>query len=331
MKKQSLKNKIVVITGATAGVGRATALAFANVGAILALIARGEEGLASIKQEVESLGRVVRTYSLDVSDAVNMDKVIDKIEEELGPIDILINNAMCSVFAPLEKVLAEEYKRVTEVTYLGQVYAAMAILRKMRSRNYGTIILVGSALAHRGIPLQAAYCGAKHAIKGFFEALLCELKHENSAIHLTLVDLPAMNTPQFDWVLNKLPHKPKPMGTVYQPEVAAKAILFAATHKRRVIYVGWPTYLTVIGNKFLPFIFDLYLTRIGYKGQQTDESADPNSPSNVWTPLTNHHTTHGRFDKLAHNNSFMLSITMHRRLVLVGFATIILILTLIIF
>lgn len=312
-----MQNKVVIITGASAGVGRATALAFAKAGAALALIARGQEGLASIKQEIELLGGNVKTYLVDVSDANLMEETVSKIEEEFGTIDILINNAMCSVFAPIDKILPEEYKRVTEVTYLGQVFTAMAVLKRMKLRNQGSIVFVGSALAHRGIPLQSAYCGAKHAIKGFFESLLCELKHEKSQVQITLVDLPAMNTPQFDWVLNKLPNKARPMGTVYEPEIAAKAILFAATHKRRTIYVGLSTYLTVIGNKAFPVIFDKILARIGYKGQQTDEPADKNAPNNLWSSIAIYHTTHGRFGHIAKKKSFALEMTLHRRILIV--------------
>ncbi len=310
----NLKNKIVVITGASAGVGRATSIAFAKHGCQIALIARGNDGLEGAKNDVEKNGGTARIYAVDVSDSNAIAQAADKIESEMGPIDIWINNAMCSVFAPIKQITPEEFKRVTEVTYLGQVYGTMAALKHMLPRNAGTIVLIGSALAYRGIPLQSAYCGAKHGVEGFFESLRCELIHDQSNIHLTIVQLPAMNTPQFGWVMNKLPNKPKPMGTVFEPEVAAKAIVFAATHQRRQIYVGAPTFEAIIANKIAPGLMDKYLGKIGYKGQQTAEKKDPNHPNNVWHPLPGDRGPHGAFGKEAHHQSIALWIVMHREL-----------------
>jgi short-subunit dehydrogenase len=310
--QDKLKDKRVVITGASAGVGRATAIAFAKAGAKLVLLARGLDGLAGAKKDVESLGGSAEIYSVDMSDSKEVEETVNKIESDLGPIDVWVNNAMCSVFAPVAEITPEEYKRVTEVTYLGQVYGTMAILKKMRSRNAGKIILIGSALAYRGIPLQSAYCGAKHGVEGFFESLRCELIHEKKNIQLSMIQLPAMNTPQFGWVLDKLPNNPRPMGFVYQPEVAAKAIVFAATHNRRQIYVGWPTFETIIGNKIVPAFFDWYLAKVGYKGQQTDVKVDPNRKNNVWEPVPGDHGAHGTFDDIAHKRSIFLWMVMKR-------------------
>lgn len=310
----NLKNKIVVITGASAGVGRATCIAFAKHGCQIALIARGNDGLEGAKNDVEKNGGTARIYTIDVSDSNAIAQAADQIETEMGPIDIWINNAMCSVFAPIKQITPEEFKRVTEVTYLGQVYGTMAALKHMLPRNAGTIVLIGSALAYRGIPLQSAYCGAKHGVEGFFESLRCELFHDQSKVHLTIVQLPAMNTPQFGWVMNKLPNKPRPMGTVFEPEVAAKAIVFAATHQRRQVYVGYPTFEAIIANKIAPGLMDKYLGKIGYKGQQTEEKKDPNHQNNVWQPLPGDRGPHGTFGKEAHHHSLALWFVMHKEL-----------------
>lgn len=316
--KPNLKNKIVVITGASAGVGRATSTAFAQLGCQIALLARGIDGLEGAKKDVEKNGGTACIYEVDVSNPIAIEQAADKIELEMGPIDIWINNAMCSVFSPIKHITPAEFKRVTEVTYLGQVYGTMAALKHMLPRNSGSIILIGSALAYRGIPLQSAYCGAKHGIEGFFESLRCELFHDQSKIHLTMVQLPAMNTPQFGWVMNKLPNKPRPMGTVFEPEVAAKAIVFAATHQRRQIYVGAPTFEAIIANKIAPGLMDKYLGKIGYKGQQTSEKEDPKHPNNVWHPLPGDRGPHGSFGKEAYHHSIALWIVIHKGLCCLG-------------
>lgn len=316
---KSLKGKIVVITGASAGVGRATVIAFAKEGAQIALLSRGGDGLEGAKKDVENVGSLAKIYEVDVSNSTAMAEAADKIEIEMGPIDIWVNNAMCSVFAPVKHVTPEEYERVTKVTYLGQVYGTMAALKHMIPRDSGKIILIGSALAYRGIPLQSAYCGAKHAIEGFFESLRCELIHDQSKIQLTIMQLPGMNTPQFEWVLNKLPNKPRPMGMVFQPEVAAKAIVFAATNNRRQVYVGRSTYVTILANKIVPGFLDKYLAKHGYKGQQTSEKKDPNAPNNVWHPVAGDHGPHGTFGKEARNSSPFLWMTMHRKIFWLSF------------
>jgi NAD(P)-dependent dehydrogenase (short-subunit alcohol dehydrogenase family) len=263
MKRNYFKGKVVVITGATGGVGRATAREFAKQGARVALLARETVQLQATKAEVEALGGQAFCVSVDVADAGQVETAAGEIEDRLGPIDVWVNNAMNSVFAPVKEISPAEFRRVTEVTYLGQVYGTMAALKRMQPRGRGSIVLVGSALAYRGIPLQSAYCGAKHGIEGFYDSLRCELKHDKSGIKTCMVQLPAMNTTQFGWVLNKLPNKPMPMGTIYQPEVAARAIVFAAAHNRRSIWVGWPTYLSIIGNKLSPAAADLDLAKKG--------------------------------------------------------------------
>ena len=271
MKSNTLAGKIVVVTGASAGVGRATALSFAKHSATLALIARGKEGLEGAKREIEAIGGKAHIFITDVAQAEEVEKTAAQIENELGPIDIWVNNAMASIFSPFENITPEEFKRVTEATYLSQVYGTMSALKRMRRRNHGVIILVGSALAYRSIPLQSPYCGAKHAVEGFFASLRSELIHNKSNVHLGIVHLPALNTPQFDWVRNKLPYKPRPMGFVFQPEIAAEAIIFAAMKRRREVYVGWSTFEAIIGNKIFPGLLDRYLAKVGYKGQISNE------------------------------------------------------------
>jgi NAD(P)-dependent dehydrogenase (short-subunit alcohol dehydrogenase family) len=306
------KNKIVVITGATGGVGRATAHAFARQGAKIALLARGHEQLIATRKEVEMLGGVALTIPTDIADPAQVESAAAQIEQILGPIDIWINNAMASVFAPIKDITPEEYKRVTEVTYLGQVYGTMAALRRMLPRDQGSIVLVGSALAYRGIPLQSAYCGAKHGIEGFYDSLRCELLHDKSRIRTCMVQLPAMNTTQFGWVLSRLPRQPRPMGKIYQPEVAARAILYAAAHNRRSIWVGASTYEAIIGNKLSPSYADHVLARNGYKGQQTEEPISPDRKNNVWEPVPEDRGTHGGFGRQAAGHSLTLWASLHR-------------------
>ena len=307
----NLKSKIVVVTGASSGVGRATAHEFAKSGAVVVMLARDREALEAVKKEVNDLGGKGHYYALDVSQAEEIDKAAEEIENHIGPIFCWVNNAMIGVFSPFKEMTATEFRRVTEVTYLGQIYGTMAALRYMLSRNQGKIVLVGSALAYRGIPLQSAYCGAKHGIQGFFDSLRTELIHDNSNIGLTMVELPALNTTQFEWVKSRLPNKPRPMGTIFQPEVAARAIKYAALNDRREIYVGMPTFKSIIGNKVFPGMLDRILARSGYKGQQTDEPEDPDRKNNLWEPLSELHNTHGRFDDLAKNKSTMLWVSIH--------------------
>ncbi len=318
MKRDMYKDKVVVITGATGGVGRATAHAFAEQGAIVALIARSEEQLENTKREVRERGGRAICVTADVSDAAQVEAAAESVEASAGPIDVWVNNAMVSVFSPISEISPEEYRRVTEVTYLGQVYGTMAALKRMKPRNRGSIVLVGSALAYRGIPLQSAYCGAKHGIEGFYDSLRCELMHDRSRIKTCMVQLPAMNTTQFGWVLSRLPNQPKPMGRIYQPEVAARAILFAAAHNRRSIWVGASTYEAIIGNKISPSYADRVLARKGYEGQQTNEPVSENRENNVWKPVDGDRGAHGDFADQASRRSLTLWASMHRGLLLAG-------------
>ena len=308
--KNNSKPEVVMITGAAAGIGRATAQAFAKRGAHIGLLARGRVGLEGAKSDVEKLGGRGLILVADVADDKAVEAAAEKLENEFGPLDIWINDAMASVFAPIMEMTPEEYRRVTDVTYLGYVWGTMAALRRMRPRNRGVIIHVGSALAYRGIPLQSAYCAAKHAIQGFTDSLRCELIHDKKNIHVCIVEMPAVNTPQFGWVKNKLPNKAQPVAPIFQPEVAADAIVFAATHKRREIYVGFPTVEAIIGNKIAPGILDHYLA--SYKTQQTDESRNPDQPDNLFAPVEHDFGAHGTFDNLARTFSPQLWLTKNR-------------------
>lgn len=304
--------QVVVITGASAGVGRATVRAFAQRGAHIGLIARGQEGLEGAKREVKQAGGKALVLPTDVADAEGVEAAAATVEEQLGPIDIWVNNAMASVFSPIKEMTAEEFRRVTEVTYLGVVYGTLAALKRMLPRNRGVIIQVGSALAYRGIPLQAAYCGAKHAIQGFVDSLRCELLHDGSRVRVTMVQMPALNTPQFGWVKSRLPRKAQPVPPIYQPEVAAEAIVWAADNDRRELYVGMPTVTAIVGNKIAPGVADRYLADMGYDAQQTNEPAIPNRPHNLWDPVPGDHGAHGDFGSRAREWSPQLWATTHR-------------------
>ena len=307
------KPEVVVVTGASAGVGRATVQAFARRGARLGLIARGPDGLDATRAEVEQLGGSALVFAVDVADADKVEEAGARVEEAFGPIDIWINNAMVSVFSPVKTMTAEEFHRVTEVTYLGVVYGTLSALKRMLPRDHGSIVQVGSALAYRGIPLQAAYCGAKHAIQGFTESLRCELLHDKSNVRVTMVQLPAMNTPQFGWVKSRLPRKPQPVPPIYQPEIAAEAIIYAAYQNRREMEVGMPTVIAVEGNKFFPGLMDRYLARTNYEAQQTDEPVEPDRRDNLWSPVPGDHGAHGTFDDRASDSSPQLWANMNRR------------------
>src|SRR5699024_3101075 len=287
MEREKEFRKTVVITGASAGLGRSIAREFGKHGARVGLLARGEEGLKAAKKEVEQLGGLGLAIPTDVADAEQVEEAAQKVEEEFGQIDVWINNAIVSVFSPLKEMTADEFKRVTEVTYLGQVYGSMSALKRMVPRDNGSLILVGSALAYRGIPLQSAYCGAKHGIHGLFESLRSELIHDKSNVHLSMIQLPAMNTTQFGFVKSRLPNKPKPMARIFEPEVAGRAIFSVASERtdEREVFVGYPTAETIIGNKVLPGYLDHHLARTGYKGQQTNEPEDPGRKDNLWEPL----------------------------------------------
>lgn len=310
----TFRSKVVVITGASGGVGRVTAWEFAKQGAKIALLARSQEQLDATVKEVEQYGGTAIGIITDVANAEAVEAAANRAEAELGPIDVWVNNAMNSVFAPFHKIEPAEIKRVTDVTYLGTVYGTMSALKRMRPRNEGSIVFVGSALAYRGIPLQSAYCGAKHAIEGFYDSLRTELMHEKSKIKTCMVQLPALNTTQFGWVLSKLPNKPRPMGKVYQPEVAARAIVFAAKHNRRSVWVGYPTFQAIIGNKIAPWFADKVLADTGFKGQQTDEP-DTDRENNVWQPVSGDRGAYGDFKDIAADKSFTLWATINRDLV----------------
>ena len=304
--------QVVVITGASAGVGRATARAFARRGARIGLIARGHDGLAATGDEVEALGGRAFVYSADVANANQIERAADAIETALGGIDVWINNAMTSVFSPISELGADEIRRVTEVTYLGTVHGTLAALRRMRGRGHGTIVQVGSALAFRAIPLQAAYCAAKHAVQGFTESLRCELLHERSRIRVTMVHLPAMNTPHFSWARSRLPRKPQPVPPIYQPEIAADAIVWAVDHGRRELQVGMPTSVAIEGNKVFSSLMDRYLARHGYDSQQTDEPVEPDRQDNLWEPLPGDRGAHGDFGDRSSGFSLHLWLNTHR-------------------
>lgn len=306
------KREVVVITGASAGVGRATAREFARRGAHIGLLARGRDGLEGARREVEALGARALVVPTDVSDAAAVEHAAERVERELGPIDVWINNAMLSVFSPVKQMRPEEYKRVTDVTYLGVVYGTLAALKRMLPRDRGSIVQVGSALAYRGIPLQSAYCGAKHAIQGFHDSLLSELKHDGSNVRVTMVQLPALNTPQFSWVKSRLPNEPQPVPPIFQPEVAARAICWAAHNERRELYVGWPTVKAIVGDKLAPGFADWYLARNGYEAQQTPEPVSADRQDNLWEPVPGDHGAHGNFDERASDASPQLWLTTHR-------------------
>jgi NAD(P)-dependent dehydrogenase (short-subunit alcohol dehydrogenase family) len=311
-----MNSRVVVVTGASGGIGRATAEAFAEQGASVALLARGKSGLDAAAERVRELGGTPLAISVDTSDSDQVHAAANQVEQELGPIDVWVNVAFTSVFAPFDRIKPEEFRRVTEVSYLGYVYGTMAALERMKPRDRGTIIQVGSALAYRGIPLQSAYCGAKHAIQGFHESLRCELLHEHSGVHVTMVQMPAVNTPQFSWVLSRLPRRAQPVPPIYQPEVAARAVLHAADHpKRREYWVGASTAGTLAANAIAPGLLDRYLARTGFKSQQTDQPRDPRQPENLWEPADGRgghdFGAHGAFDDRSKTRSAQLWASQH--------------------
>jgi NAD(P)-dependent dehydrogenase (short-subunit alcohol dehydrogenase family) len=311
--------QVVVVTGASAGVGRATARRFARRGAAVALLARGESGLAGAADEVRSAGGAPLVVPVDVADHKEVYAAADRIERELGPIDTWVNVAFSAVFAPATEISPDEYRRVTEVTYLGYVYGTKAALERMLQRDRGTIVQVGSALAYRGIPLQSAYCAAKHAIQGFHDSVRAELLHQRSNVRTTMVQLPAVNTPQFDWVLSRLPRQPQPVPPIYQPELIARGIVYAADHpRRREYWIGGSTAATMIGNKLGAGLLDRYLARTGYDTQQTDERVPPDRPANLWEPADGpsgrDYGTHGRFDDRSTSRSYQLWASEHHGL-----------------
>ena len=309
--------RVVVVTGASYGVGRATAEAFARRGDSVGLIARGEESLDATRAAVERLGGRALALSVDVADAAQVEHAAERIEAELGPIDIWVNNAMATIFAPLVQVTPDEFRRATEVTYLGTVWGTMAALRRMRPRARGAIVQVGSALAYRSIPLQAAYCGAKSAIRACTDSLRSELLHEGSSISLTMVQLPALNTPQFEVARSRLPQHPQPVPPIFAPEVAAEAIVWAAGAGRREVFVGWPTVRAILGQRFAPGFADRYLARVGYSAQQTDEHVGPERADSLFEPMPGVRHAHGPFGSQARSRSTQFQLTRSRNTIAV--------------
>ncbi len=313
--------RVAVVTGASAGVGRATVRALAKRGTRIGLIARGIDGLEGTRRDVEALGGGALVLPLDVADADAVEAAASRVEEELGPIDVWINNAMVSVFSPVKEMKAPEYRRVMEVTFLGYVHGTLSALRRMLPRDRGVIVQVGSALAYRGIPLQSAYCAAKHAIQGFCDSLRSELLHDRSGVRVTMVQMPALNTPQFRWEKSRLPHEAQPVPPIYQPEVAADAILHAIDHDRREMWVGWPTVKAIVGDRVAPGYLDHYLAEHGYASQQTAEPRDPDRPYNLWEPVAGDHGAHGVFDARSRSHSVQLRAAKHRGLLAAGAIT----------
>jgi NAD(P)-dependent dehydrogenase (short-subunit alcohol dehydrogenase family) len=305
------RRRIVVVTGASAGVGRAIAQAFARQGDVVGLIARHQPALEEVRAEVDRMGGVGVVLPADVADAEAIEAAAAEMERRFGPPDIWVNNAMVSVFSPFREMTAKEFRRVTEVTYLGFVYGTMSALKRMLPRDSGVVVQVGSALAYRGIPLQSAYCGAKHAIQGFNESLRTELIHDGSNVRVTMVQLPAMNTPQFDWVRSRLPGRAQPVPPIFAPELAADAVLWAAEHDRRELNVSWSAERAILGNKLVPGLIDHYLARTGVDGQQTEEPEDPDRPDNLWEPVAGLHRTRGRFEDRAARTSRHFWLVTH--------------------
>lgn len=302
---------VVAVTGGTAGVGRATVRAFARRGYDVGVLARGRGRLADTRDEVRAVGRDCVAVPADVAEHDEVERAARQIEDELGPVDVWVNNAMTTVFAPLADIGPEEFERATRVTYLGVVWGTMAALRRMRERG-GTIVQVGSALAYRSIPLQAPYCGAKSAIRGFTDSLRTELIHTDSPVHLTMVHLPAVNTPQFEWCEARLPNRPQPVPPIYQPEVCASAIVHAAEHPRRELWVGAPTYASILGQRALPLVMDRFLADAGWGGQMTDLPLEPGRRSNLFEPVPGKQAAHGAFDEQSHGWSPALALTKRR-------------------
>jgi NAD(P)-dependent dehydrogenase (short-subunit alcohol dehydrogenase family) len=314
------RKETVVVTGASAGLGRAIANEFAKHGARIGLLARGRKGLEGAAADVKSAGGTPLILQVDVSDADAVESGAAMVEERLGPIDVWVNNAMVSVFSPVKEMKADEYKRVTDVTYLGVVNGSLAALRRMLPRNRGKIVQVGSALAYRSIPLQSAYCAAKHAIVGFTDSLRCELIHDRSSVSVTVVHMPALNTPQFGWVKSRLRNKAQPVPPIFEPEVGARAVFWAAHHDRGEVYVGGSTVEAIIGNKMAPRLLDRYLGHTGYKSQQTSHPEEPERADNLWQPVDGDRDfgTHGSFDTRARSYSFQLWADLRRAKIVAG-------------
>lgn len=318
MSAAAQSDEVIVITGASGGIGRAAARAFARPGARIALLARGERGLTAAKAEVEGAGALALAIPTDVSNESQVEAAAAQVEHEWGHIDVWVNNAMATIFGPISSLRGDQIKRATEVTYLGAVYGTLSALKRMRARNRGVIVQVGSALAYRAIPLQAPYCAAKHALRGFTDSLRSELIHDQSNIKLTMVHLSAFNTPQFDWALNLVGKRSMPVPPIFQPELAAEAIVWAARNPRREVFVGWPAVKAVTANKIFPGLLDRMLAKQGYSGQITAEPLPPHACANLYDPCDANPGAHGRFDRQSKDSSMQWWFTKHRPLALGG-------------
>lgn len=310
--------EVVVLTGASGGVGRATARKFAAEGVRIALIARGRNGLEAAAREVEQAGGQAMVLPIDVARYDQVEAAAASVEDAFGPIDVWINDAMVTVYAEFMDIEPDEFRRATEVTYLGMVWGTRAALKRMMPRNRGSIVQVCSAMSYRGIPLQSPYCGAKHACKGFTESVITELLHNKSKIQVSMIQLPGLNTTQFTWGRTKLPKQTMPVPPIYQPEVAADAVYYAAHHKRRQIYVGIPTVMNILGERVAPWLLDRYLARSGYKSQMTDHDLDPQGHDNLFDPVDEDRGAHGPFDSQAHSLSPQYELAKHRGKILAG-------------
>ena len=310
--------RVVVVTGASAGLGRAIAHAFADRGDDVALLARGGDGLQASAEEVRRRGVRALAVSVDVADHAALEAAAEHVESQLGPIDVWVNNAMAAVFAPFLETTPAEFDRAVTVTFLGSVNGARTALHRMTRRESGHLIQVGSALAFRGIPLQSAYCASKHALNGLYDAIRAELLHEQSPVRVTSVHMPALNTPQFRLGRTKMPNEAQPVPPIYQPEVGARAVVWASEHRRREIWVGASTVGTILGNRIIPGLLDHYLGRTGYAAQQTSDPHDAEAPDYLFTPVAGDHGTHGPFDAVAHPRSAQLPLTLHRKRLLAG-------------
>jgi NAD(P)-dependent dehydrogenase (short-subunit alcohol dehydrogenase family) len=315
------KPEVVVITGASGGVGRAAARRFAADGARVGLIARGRRGLEAAAREVEQAGGQALVLPLDVAEPDRVEAAAASVEDAFGPIDVWVNDAMVTVYAEFLDIEPDEFKRATEVTYLGMVWGTRAALKRMVPRDRGSIVQVCSAMSYRGIPLQSPYCGAKHACKGFTESILTELMHHKSKVRVSMIQLPGLNTTQFTWGRTKLPRQTMPVPPIYQPEVAADAVHHAAHHKRRQIYVGIPTVMNIIGERIAPWLLDRYLAKIGFDAQMTDQPLDPQGHDNLFEPVDEDRGAHGPFDDKAHSFSPQYELAKHRALVMAGLGT----------
>ena len=318
-----MTDKVAVVTGSSAGIGRAAAVAFGRRGWRVALVARGEEGLAGARAEVERAGGQALAIPTDVADPAQVEAAAERAERELGPIDVWVNDAMATIFCTVEHTSPDDFRRATEVSYLGAVWGTQAALRRMKPRDRGAIVQVGSALAYRSIPLQAAYCGAKSALRGFTDSLRCELLHDRSNVRLSMVHLSAFNTPQFQWARTCMPRRPRPLGKIFQPEVAGEAIYYVSQHYRRELWVGWPAVQAILGQRVIPGFLDRLLAREAYEGQFSPQPLPPDREDNLYRPVGRDYGTHGRFDAL--DSSAQDWLNRHRAgLAVAGFALMVL-------